>query len=328
VDAEEVSLGRLKEFYAAKERSYPVEFAIEEYLSPQVGHGADDFEGLAEWASRFYLTQVAADDLRDRDPLVVRERLIEIAREFDDSGRLRRTVEDGVAAHMPADDLEADESWQPMARWAADTLALEITPRQLADAAGETRTPEAAGDGDGEAVPTEPHEAVAAMLAAKARSERRARMTELERYILLQVHDTSWKDHLLVMDHLKSSVGLRSFAQKNPLIEYKKEGLESFERMLESAREKFTDLFFKARWVRQDALARIWAGQESRHAVAESAYEAQRQAALRMSQESQMADEGHEAVKTIVRDQPKVGRNDPCPCGSGKKYKKCCGRRG
>jgi preprotein translocase subunit SecA len=237
-------------------------------------------------------------------------------------------VEEGVASHMPAGDLEDEASWQPMARWAADALAIEVTPRQLADAVGDTRLPVADGEGGNDAVaPAEPREAVAAMLAAKARSERRTRMTELERYILLQVHDTSWKDHLLVMDHLKSSVGLRSFAQKNPLIEYKKEGLESFERMLESAREKFTDLFFKARWVRQDALARIWAGQESRHAVAESAYEAQRQAALDATQRAQMADEGREAVKTIVRDQPKVGRNDPCPCGSGKKFKKCCGRR-
>jgi preprotein translocase subunit SecA len=96
--------------------------------------------------------------------------------------------------------------------------------------------------------------------------------------------------------------------------------------MLNAARDKFTDLFFKARWVRQDALDRIWAGQSSEHAVAESAYEAQRQAALAMSQQSQMAREG-EAVKTITRNTPKVGRNDPCPCGSGKKYKKCCGRR-
>ena len=327
--AEEMILSRLREFYAAKERSYPVEFAIEEYLSPQVGQGSGDFEGLAAWASRFYLREVSAEDLRDRDPLVVRQRLLEFARAFEDSDRLRGTVEDGVAAHMPAGDLDADDSWQALARWTADALALEVTPRQLAEAARDRRPPDAGGDvgGDGEAVQVEPREAVAAMLAAKARSERRRRMTELERYILLQVHDTSWKDHLLVMDHLKSSVGLRSFAQKNPLIEYKKEGLESFERMLESAREKFTDLFFKARWVRQDALARIWAGQESRHAVAESAYEAQRQAALRMSQESQMADEGKAAVKTIVRDTPKVGRNDPCPCGSGKKYKKCCGRR-
>jgi preprotein translocase subunit SecA len=163
------------------------------------------------------------------------------------------------------------------------------------------------------------------MLKARAQADRRARMTELERYLLLQVHDTSWKDHLLVMDHLKSGVGLRGWAQLNPLIEFKKEGLESFERMLDSAREKFTDLFFKARWVRQEALARIWAGQSTEHAVAASAYDAQRQAALDMTRKAQMADEGEEAVKTIIRAGPKVGRNDPCPCGSGKKYKKCHG---
>ena len=324
-EAEDLLRERLDTLYKEKERSYPVEFAIEEYLSPQVGHGSEDFDGLAEWASRFYLTEASADALRNRDPLVVRERVLEMARAFEAEDRLRRTVDDGVAAHMPEGDLAQESVWQPLARWAGDVLALEITPRQLADAAA---VPEPDDGEAAESAPPEPRDAVTEFLLGRARSERRSRMTELERYILLQVHDTSWKDHLLVMDHLKSSVGLRGYAQKNPLIEYKKEGLESFERMLESSREKFTDLFFKARWVRQDALARIWAGQESRHAVAESAYEAQRQAALDMTQRSQMAAEGHEAVKTIVRDQPKVGRNDPCPCGSGKKYKKCCGRRG
>ena len=130
------------------------------------------------------------------------------------------------------------------------------------------------------------------------------------------------------MDHLKSSVGLRGYAQREPIIEFKREGLRLFEEMLDSAREKFTDLFFKARWVRQDALERVWSGQSSEHAVAASAYEAQRRAAMESTQRSQMAQEGESAVKTIIRQQPKVGRNDPCPCGSGKKYKKCCGRRG
>jgi len=325
--AEQRLLGRLETLYKDKERSYPVEFAIEEYLSPQVGRGSQDFEGLAAWATRLYLTEVSADDLRNRDPLVVRDRLLAIAREFEASDRLHQTVASAVAEHLPAGDLTEEHVWQPLARWAGDVMAIEVTPRQLCQAAAPAAAP-SADDGAGDTPPKDPRETATAFLLGKARSERRSRMTELERYILLQVHDTSWKDHLLVMDHLKSSVGLRGYAQKNPLIEYKKEGLESFERMLDSTREKFTDLFFKARWVRQDALARIWAGQESRHAVAESAYEAQRQAALDMTQRSQMAAEGHEAVKTIVRDQPKVGRNDPCPCGSGKKYKKCCGRRG
>jgi len=325
--AERMLLDRLEVMYAEKERSYPIEFAIEEYLSPRVGHGSGDFEGLAAWASRFYLVDVSADDLRDADPRVVRDRLLEIARASEESDRLVHTVEEGLAKHFPAHRLGDETAWQPLVQWAAEVLGVELVPRQLVQAAA-PQPP----DGDGEGVGDEttgrpPREAVAEFLVGWVRSDRRSRMTELERYLLLQVHDTSWKDHLLVMDHLKSGVGLRGYAQKEPLIEYKREGLESFERMLEGAREKFTDLFFRARWVRQEALARIWAGQASEHAVAESAYEAQRQAALRMSQQAQMADEGKQAVRTIVRDRPKVGRNDPCPCGSGKKYKKCCGKR-
>ncbi|HUU90020.1 MAG TPA: SEC-C metal-binding domain-containing protein, partial [Phycisphaerae bacterium] len=319
-------LERLKHVYAEKERSYPIEFAIEEYLSPQVGHGNQDFDGLAEWASRYYLAQVRVNDIRHRSPLAVRDEVLAIAREFEAADRLRHTVEAGVREHMPAGDLDEETAWQPLAHWAGARLGLEITPRTFVEAIREPAAAAEDAQDDEQPAPPPPDETVTQFLLARARSDRRNRMTELERYLLLQVHDTSWKDHLLVMDHLKSGVGLRGYAQKDPLIEFKREGLDSFERMLDAARDKFTDLFFKARWVRQDALDRIWAGQSSEHAVADSVYEAQRQAALAMSQQSQMAREG-EAVKTITREAPKVGRNDPCPCGSGKKYKKCCGRR-
>ncbi len=318
-------LEHLQRLYADKERSYPIEYAVEEYLSPQIGHGNQDFEGLAEWAARYYLTKVRVNDIRHRNPLAVRDELLTIAREFEVSDRLRHTVETGVREHMPADGLEEEANWQPLAQWAVERLALEITPRGFIEAIREPPPAAEDAEADEEPTPLAPDQIIAEFLLARARSDRRSRMTELERYLLLQVHDTSWKDHLLAMDHLKSGVGLRGYAQKDPLIEFKREGLGSFERMLDAASEKFTDLFFKARWVRQDALDRIWAGQSSQHAVAESVYEAQRQAALDMSRQSQMAREG--AVKTIVREVPKVGRNDPCPCGSGKKYKKCCGRR-
>jgi len=313
---------RLKSLYAEKERSYPIEFAIEEYLTPQVGHGNQDFEGLAAWASRVYLTEIKPETIRHRDPRAVRDRLLAVAREFEETGRLRRTIEEGVQNYRPAEGREHNESWRPLAQWAKETLGVELVPEQLAAACREPWQ----ADEETEAPPSV-EQRVADFLEARARTDRRSRMTELERYLLLQVHDTSWKDHLHEMDRLKSNVGLRGYAQKDPVIEYKREGLETFERMLDSAADKFTDLFFRARWVRQDALARIWAGQESRHAVAAGlAYEAQRRAAMEAHQQARMAEEG-ETVKTIVRDQPKVGRNDPCPCGSGKKYKKCCGRR-
>jgi preprotein translocase subunit SecA len=327
-------LARLETLYQEKGRTYPIESAIEEYLSPQAGQSSQNFEGLAQWASRYYLTDVTAQTVRHRDPREIRRRLLEIAHEFEQADRLRRAVDDEARPLIPSADQEKEDAWRPLAQWTHDRLGLEITPAALAEVWKQAAEPKedraasesAAGGPDGRPRLT-PEQAVAEHVLSRARSERRGRMTELERYLLLQVHDTSWKDHLLVMDHLKSGVGFRGYAQLNPLIEFKKEGLGSFEKMLGSTREKFTDLFFKARWVRQEALARIWAGQSSEHAVAASAYEAQRRAALEMSRQSQMADEG-EAVKTIVRDKPKVGRNDPCPCRSGKKYKKCCGRSG
>ncbi|MCX5675319.1 MAG: SEC-C metal-binding domain-containing protein [Planctomycetota bacterium] len=335
--------GRLQTLYEQKEQSYPVESAIEEHLVAQAGSGQQDFDGLAAWASRHYLAPVRPEDIRHRDPREVRRRLLEVSREFHESDRLNRTVDEGLRRYAPHAGQETPERWQPLAQWAKECLGLEITPEQFIAAAAQAdgekgadplghqgSVPSLPSEGEEAAeapAPLTPQAAVTAMLKARAQADRRARMTELERYLLLQVHDTSWKDHLLVMDHLKSGVGLRGYAQLNPLIEFKKEGLESFERMLDSSREKFTDLFFKARWVRQEALARIWAGQSTEHAVAASAYDAQRQAALDMTRKAQMADEGEEVVKTIVRAGPKVGRNDPCPCGSGKKYKKCCGAR-
>jgi preprotein translocase subunit SecA len=322
--AVEMLLGRLQSLYEEKERTYPIEFAIEEYLTPQVGQGNQDFEGLAAWASRYYLAEVKAEDIRDRDPRKVREHLLAIAREFESGERLRRTVEEGVRKHLPLEDRNAAEHWQPLAEWASQRLGLEITPNEFVEAWRDAST--ASEETPEGAEPLTREEVVIAFVVARARSDRRGRMTELERYLLLQAHDTSWKDHLYEMDRLRSNVGLRGYAQQDPVIEYKREGLEHFERMLDSGREKFTDLIFRARWVRQEALARIWAGQSSEHAVAASAYEAQQRAALEAHQQARMAEEG-EAVKQIVREAPKVGRNDPCPCGSGKKYKKCCGRR-
>ena len=321
--AAELLLARLKTMYEEKERTYPIEFAIEEYLTPHVGAGNQDFAGLAQWASRYYLAEVKAEDLRHRDPLQVRERLLEVARELEASERLRRTVEEGVHRHLPPEYREGEEPWQALARWAGERLGIEITPAELA----ETRTDATDDLAPQDAEPLSREEVVREFLSARARADRRNRMTELERYLLLQAHDTSWKDHLYEMDRLKSNVGLRGYAQKDPVLEFKREGLEHFEQMLQSATGKFTDLIFRARWVRQDALARIWAGQESRHAVAASAYEAQQRAALDAHQQARMAEEG-QTVKQIVGGQPKVGRNDPCPCGSGKKYKKCCGQRG
>ena len=132
-------------------------------------------------------------------------------------------------------------------------------------------------------------------------------MRQLEKMIMLQVVDNLWKDHLLGMDHLKDGVGLRGYAQKNPLTEYKKEGFEMFSRMMHQIREGVTEYLFK---VQIEENSEFPAEQNQSKKVVEH-----RGAS---SEESKPL--------TVRRGDKKVGRNDPCHCGSGKKFKKCHGK--
>jgi len=135
-------------------------------------------------------------------------------------------------------------------------------------------------------------------------------LRHFERMIMLQRLDHLWRDHLLAMDHLKEGIGLRSYAQKNPLNEYKKEGFDIFRQMNFRMKEGICEFLFKV--------------QINREAV-ESLESQQEKEELKVTEHR---GEGAEEQKTapVKRDENKVGRNDPCPCGSGKKYKKCHGQ--
>jgi len=136
-------------------------------------------------------------------------------------------------------------------------------------------------------------------------------MRQLERYVLLQMVDNHWKDHLLNMDHLKEGIGLRGYGQKNPLDEYKKEGFNLFMVMIETVKEKTVGTLFRVQIVQDDEVARM----EEEQRRKEQEMEMSRGAA---GQEKER--------RPFRRKEEKVGRNAPCPCGSGKKYKKCCGK--
>jgi preprotein translocase subunit SecA len=130
---------------------------------------------------------------------------------------------------------------------------------------------------------------------------------QLERIVMLQTVDSLWKDHLLSMDHLKEGIGLRGYAQQNPLIVYKKEGFELFQDMIERIKEETLGILFRVQLAEPEKIEEI-----------------------RKPQQQPMFFSGSEPEqakkKPVVRSKKKVGRNDPCPCGSGKKFKKCCGR--
>ena len=137
-------------------------------------------------------------------------------------------------------------------------------------------------------------------------------MSMAERFIMLQNLDTIWKDHLLNMDHLREGIGLRGYGQKDPLQEYKKEGYEMFLEMVRRFREETVSLMLRIRPMRPEEVEELEARQRSKQ-----------EQELRMSH----GDEEAPKPKPVRRKNKKIGRNEPCPCGSGKKYKKCCGRK-
>jgi preprotein translocase subunit SecA len=152
--------------------------------------------------------------------------------------------------------------------------------------------------------------------AYKAQTERNKpeQMRQLERMILLQMVDTHWKEHLLNMDHLKEGIGLRGYGQKNPLDEYKKEGFNLFLSMIETVKEQTVSTLMRVQIVQDDEVARL-----------EEEQRLQREKELEMAKAVGAGTENG-TPKTVRRQEEKVGRNASCPCGSGKKYKKCCGK--
>ena len=130
---------------------------------------------------------------------------------------------------------------------------------------------------------------------------------QLERMIMLQTVDNLWKDHLLSMDHLKEGIGLRGYAQQNPLLVYKKEGFDMFQETIDRIKSETLGILFRIQLAEPEHIENLQKPKEQDLTFSGSG-------------------DAPAAKKPVKRESQKVGRNAPCPCGSGKKYKKCCGR--
>ncbi|MBO1405066.1 preprotein translocase subunit SecA [Vibrio cholerae] len=153
---------------------------------------------------------------------------------------------------------------------------------------------------------------------AKEQAVSPAVMRNFEKSVMLQTLDTLWKEHLAAMDHLRQGIHLRGYAQKNPKQEYKRESFELFEDLLESLKSDVITVLSKVRVQQQEEVERMEA--KRRVQAEEAARHAQAQHASADDAEQD------ESNQPMVRDERKVGRNEPCPCGSGKKYKQCHGQ--
>jgi len=136
-------------------------------------------------------------------------------------------------------------------------------------------------------------------------------MRQIERFVMLQTVDFLWKDHLLNMDHLREGIGLRGYAQQNPLHEYKKEGFSMFGSLMDRLSNDVCEKLFRVQPASETDIERL---------------EKRRRAEQQRMVLSRGESEEEEKKKPVRRQEKKVGRNDPCPCGSGKKYKKCHGQ--
>lgn len=272
--------------YKQREIEYPVEFAMNMVYGPQ-GPNVYAFEALADWAKKRYNADLPVERIQNTKPRALHEQLLELSRSFND-GKLDRELSDKIASLNTAE----------LISWANERFGASLTEDDL--------------PGDGPELKESLSEVAAEFL--------RAELSDLEKYVLIQVYDSTWKDHLYSMDHLKSSIWMRSWAEKDPKTEFKREGSRMFDEMLESIEDRVTDIIFKVHLEAGARARNVWNVSATSHDEVGQFAMAERQRA------AAQAPQGETKVKQIKLEKPKVGRNEPCPCGSGKKYKKCCGK--
>ena len=277
---------RIEAAYRRREIEYPVEYAIDMTVGVAGTDNVYALTALVEWVNRKYEAGLGVEDFRDKKIPEIQQRLVELSESWLGGERLASAVRSALGDSPTAEAAIA---------YAAARFDTQLTESDLGQ------------------------DPVAAVVHA-GRQFLRREMTELERFVLLQIYDSSWKDHLLAMDHLKSGIGLRGFAERDPRVAFKVEGSALFQEMLGGIREKVTDMIFKVRLRAGTQMANVYQISSLVHEQL-SGYD---HLAQSMDQTRQAA--APQKIETIRRNLPKVGRNDPCPCGSGKKYKQCHGK--
>ena len=318
---------RAREAYARREVEYPVDHVLAFAFGGEEGSTDNPYAAdyIRQWAASRYGVELSIDHVRSLSVRKLRDELIGYQEQYLKENKLQEEVDRLLRTHG-ADKLD-DVRDGFERRFGVKPTADELQPRS------EHRASNGSMNGNGQA------SHLRDALLTKARRLLRQELTDLEQFVLIQIFDQSWKDHLYAMDMLKAGVGLTAFAERDPRVVYKKEGYRYFQEMLAGIRDKVTDLIFRARVVGQTQARNAYKETAAVHqdaggygvgenvrATADAVGGGASAASGEMGEAAnQPQGEGALKVKTIIREQARVGRNDPCPCGSGKKYKKCCG---
>jgi len=301
--------GKIMEIYHEKEIEFPVKVGMARFMADrqQVAAGGQryDREGLYLWTRMRFpgaAEVLSEEEFRTQSRAKLHEELRKISRQyFPKSGH--EQIDEKLEDAFRGTELSEPDDAKELSEWAHTELAVEVPEATLT---GITR------------------EAARQIMWNAFDDRYRPEMRTMERSLVLSQLDASWKNHLYTMDHLRSTVGLRGYAQDDPKTVYKREGMKEFDLMWESVQDKVTDTVF--RMEEEEAF------QESVWSIGAAVHEAaprhsapangdgirdQQDAAITNSQSS------GKKLEPIRNRGERVGRNDPCPCGSGKKYKNC-----
>jgi preprotein translocase subunit SecA len=306
----ELVLAKAEKAYDEKEVEYPVMAGMARFsAADSSGQKRFDRDQLVAWARDRFEVEFDTDDLRNKQRDEVREVLLAHSRSAQDRANQSLVeVQQQVAKLFP---LAADGSvpghaagngaLTSLSAWLHEKLACDLPAETLARL---------------------DREQLEQRLQTAVEDRYRPEIRRMERAVMLQLLDTAWKDHLLAMDHLRSSVGLRGYAQVDPKVEYKREGMRIFETMWTAVGERVTDMIFRLEQLDENFVSSTWVESHASHAAPPPGLGSD-------SDQAQAIDGSDQPVKSepIRNRGEQVGRNDPCPCGSGKKYKNCCMKR-
>jgi preprotein translocase subunit SecA len=260
-----------------------------------------DREGLFHWAkARFpgVADEPSEEDFRTQSRSRIQEMLLDVSRRFF-PGVGQEEIDARLAEAFEGTKISEAEDAKELADWARKELSLEVAQEALTGVTQEA----------------------ARQKLWNAFDERyRPEMRSMERNLILDRLDSSWKNHLYTMDHLRSTIGLRSYGQDDPKTEYKREGMKEFDAMWEGIQDKVTDSVFR---MEEEGGFQEWSIGATIHETATSAISQEASIQAQQNQAIANSQRGEKKAEPIRNQRDKVGRNDPCPCGSGKKYKNC-----
>ena len=289
-EAVELVMNRAMDTYKTRERVYPIESMIEMTGIMMQQDPAKAIEGFCNRVKVKYDLDWTPNSLPSNNPEDLKKFLLEEAERWDDERYERR------AQRM------LDESGGDIDAWLREHWSFALSEKEKERA-----------EVDALGVATD-----------KIKQAQRAELAHLERTVLLQIFDGAWKDHLHQMDQARESIGFRSFSQLDPRIEYKREGARLFDEMFEHVQDRVTDLVFKARM--QVSAPQQPANQKQKQQPKQQPQPKQMPAKPKPAEQSVRA-ASEVSKKGGSTSTMSVGRNEPCPCGSGNKYKKCCGKK-